>query len=123
MLMFDNAIFATFIPQFLMVLGFFSAIISAGISHMNQEEKLSRQTINIETVAKTNLEQHEVSSTYHFTNHQIQYEESIESESVSIQLSPHNVKELIIDISQYFSLSKKVAYTLFMRPPPSFSLF
>ncbi|VBB44266.1 hypothetical protein TRIP_D250032 [uncultured Paludibacter sp.] len=114
--MFDNAIFASFIPQFLMILGFFSCIVAPSLSSKNNSEHL-------ESISATNA------ITY-------QVESQSKTKIFSFQeYQKSTKKEVKINLSNYFSPTletTKIVYpdfivhwrrfeiisSLFSRPPP-----
>ncbi len=112
--MFDNAIFASLIPQFLMVLGFFSVIIAPSLTSQNKPNTEKEIAIEISAVSIVNQNQ---SSSIHFQDyvHQTHYVVSTEnSQALKIPI----IKEIYFPLFDIHLLKNEMNFSLFSRPPP-----
>lgn len=111
MLMFDNAIFASFIPQILMLLGYFACLLAPVHHRLEKQEVESAQIIAYTqpTVVDSNQ------AIAHFQNYTNQADDICEPQSLSAPPADTSVlifPDLLLETNQGL-LSK-----LFSRPPP-----
>lgn len=113
MLMFENGILATFIPEILMVIGFILCLFTPGFrSHNSTVEQAS-------IMAQVSSYEHQPASTYHVSS----YDFTTTAEVVpDIHYSLHCFSKVVIisNIESSFSTSDGLSYVSFSRPPPSF---
>lgn len=120
--MFDNAIFASLIPQFLMVLGFFSVIIAPSLTASQHTENSNKVTeITIESSIVSSSVQN-INSSYHFQNHaQPQHVAVTLTNKTQLPTIPL-VGEISYALFNIQRIENDENFSLFSRPPP-FSLF
>ncbi len=112
MLMFQNGLLATFIPEVLMVLGFILCILTAGFQSHNSTIEPSQSIAQI-----SGYEPQQVSS-YQLTYKDFQIEAEIIEECRQTQ--PYFiVKDSYIVYESPFSTSDGLSFVDFSRPPPS----
>lgn len=111
MLMFDNGIFATFIPEILMVLGYMLCLIAPG--HQRSEKKVEELLSIIEFSEPTS---HVTPSTVSFLDH-IQVADEVCEQQKSAVLPER--PSLINFPTIYFEIKKELSFKLFSRPPPT----
>ena len=116
MLLFDNIIFSTFIPQILMVLGFVSCVTAPYFYPVQQSETEIRiETKSSETVT-ANYSQ---STTFRFADYQV-FEKDIAA-SVDLSISFFNeIKRYIYPLIASSSTLTGIGFQLVTRPPPFF---
>lgn len=114
MLMFDNAIFASLIPQFLMVLGFFSVIIAPSLTSNNKPDTEKEIKIEIVTVSLVNQN---LSTSYRFQDYVDQTQDVISEENIQY-LKISIIKEVYIPLFDIQLLENERNFSLFSRPPP-----
>ena len=116
MLLFDNIIFSTFIPQILMVLGFVSCVTAPYFYPVQQSETEIRiETKSSETVT-ANYSQ---STTFRFADYQV-FEKDVAA-SVDLSISFFNeIKRYIYPLIASSSTLTGTGFPLVTRPPPFF---
>ena len=116
MLLFDNIIFSTFIPQILMVLGFVSCVTAPYFYPVQQSETEIRiETKSSETVT-ANYSQ---STTFRFADYQV-FEKDVAA-SVDLSISFFNeIKRYIYPLIASSSTLTGIGFQLVTRPPPVF---
>lgn len=117
----NNPVFASFLPEFLVALGIMSYIVSTGITYMNNCDKLPQNSINIETVAINQI-QRQTDSAYDFANHEEQIKNCLQKKPATPPFFLKVRKEQRF-VFRYFVLGTKNTFKVFLRPPPSLSLF
>lgn len=114
--MFDNAIFASLIPQFLMVLGFFSVIIAPSLTSSDKSNTNKELTVELFSVSSVNQNK---DNSLHFENYNHQTQVVISTQNAQICKIP-----IITEISYPFFdiqlLKNEVSFSHFSRPPPYF---
>ncbi|MFV0472458.1 MAG: hypothetical protein ACK5L7_10595 [Paludibacteraceae bacterium] len=118
MLMFDNAIFASFVPQFLMILGFFSCIVVPGLSQQNENPEQSSAVVAVNTVYYQGGAIRKKTVAFQVSTHKYFGEDIITPSNDNRQkqlLSPISYSEhqTVFEKTEFYSC-------LFSRPPPSF---
>ena len=116
MLLFDNIIFSTFIPQILMVLGFVSCVTAPYFYPAQQSEtELRIETKSAETVT-ANYSQ---STTFRLADYQV-FEKDVAA-SVDLSISFFNeIKRYIYPFIASSSTLTGIGFQLVTRPPPVF---
>ena len=116
MLLFDNIIFSTFIPQILMILGFVSCVTAPYFYPAQQSEtELRIETKSAETVT-ANYSQ---STTFRFADYQV-FEKDVAA-SVDLSISFFNeIKRYIYPLIASSSTLTGIGFQLVTRPPPVF---
>ena len=116
MLLFDNIIFSTFIPQILMVLGFVSCVTAPYFYPVQQSETEIRiETKSSETVT-ANYSQ---STTFRFADNQV-FEKDVAA-YVDLSISFFNeIKRYIYPFIASSSTLTGIGFQLVTRPPPVF---
>lgn len=111
--MFDNAIFASLIPQFLMVLGFFSVIIAPSLAN-TENPAVTSKVLQAETFT-IHSEINNSEKIIFFSDFKEQY---IEKEEITkTPISPF-VRKIPFSTFDFHFLSEKIIFRLFSRPPP-----
>ncbi len=118
MLMFDNSIFATFIPQMLMLLGYVSCVVAPFLTFSNTNTPENPQNTFVAQRIEID-EQYAVSPvverSYHF--HDYFQAESADIKSEGQIFIPHFRADSAIPQS-YGNTFPTFLFTLFSRPPP-----
>lgn len=114
MLMFDNSIFASFIPQFLMILGYFSCLIAPAFYKSDSSADISRVVMpsNHVVMAVQQMQQQQVSVCHYF--------EQLTTEKPQDQVyNVPVVEKKVLWTDVYFDVSQGLSFKLFSRPPPA----
>jgi len=113
MLMFQNGLLATFIPEILMVIGFVLCLFTPGYKDSNSH---TEQAPIVAHVASFN---HHQTVTYQLSIHNFQaVAESVQETVLSLQ--PYIDKQAPNRFEFKFSTSVGLSFVDFSRPPPSF---
>lgn len=118
MLMFDNAIFASLIPQFLMILGFFSVIIAPSLTSLENNTSSTEKELIIEQSTVSSLTQN-LNAAYHFQNYLPQTQGIVTTKNVQLT-NNLPIKEIFYFFFDVLLLKNNVYFSLFSRPPPFF---
>lgn len=114
MLMFDNTIFASLIPQIMMVLGFLSVIIAPSLTSQNKPN--TDKEIALE-ISADSFENHNQSSLVHFRDYLNQDHNVVSTENTQTLKIPF-IKEIYIPFFNIQILKSEINFSLFSRPPP-----
>lgn len=113
--MFDNAIFASLIPQFLMVLGFFSVIIAPNLTSQHSENNKENEA-KIESISLTEV--HQISEkTAYFSKFQHTLQDCDKETIAPLITFPFKKNQIFFSNNQYFTCCK-FSLHIFSRPPP-----
>lgn len=116
MLLFDNIIFSTFIPQILMVLGFVSCVTAPYFYPAQQSETEIRLETKSSEKVTANYSQ---STTFRFADYQV-FEKDVAA-SVDLSISFFNeIKRYIYPLIASSSTLTGIGFQLVTRPPPFF---
>lgn len=111
MLMFENGLVASFIPEILMVLGFLFCLIFPGFKTEKSIENIHSAEIQVA------VSQQITTSVYYFSNHNTQPVQAIENELTS-QVCPFF--KTLHSVSQFtFQIKDGLSHVQFSRPPPT----
>lgn len=116
MLIFDNILFATFIPQILMVLGVISCI---SIQFFNSSDDSKQDPTPVASIYIHSVANHTVPSCFYYFDYQQIKAKSIKSDSDETFF----LKEIISFIVPRYNYNFnhfKFGFSLFSRPPPLF---
>lgn len=113
MLMFDNAIFASFIPQILLFVGYLTCLIPT--SYTKPELNHEALVINYIHAERVSIEHSSVVSFYDFVK-----AEKSDNECVSQIFQSGYILRKQVFPDNTFSPGERHCYKLFSRPPPSF---
>ena len=112
MLIFQNGLFATFIPEILMVIGYILCLLAPGIKSHNTSEDQAPVVALV-----SSYEQQKQISAYQLHTHYFQTTEIVSDKK---QLLPLFVKTITnITYESSFSTSNGLSYVDFSRPPPT----
>ena len=111
MLIFQNGLFATFIPEILMVLGYILCLFAPGI----KSDKSSVDQMPI-IVQVSTFEQQKQISAYQSSFHDFQT--SVINCDKKLPVSPFNERAISIPFESSFSTLDSLSYVDFSRPPP-----
>lgn len=112
MLMFDNGILATFIPEILMVLGFLFCLIVPNVTSTNSTTEINTQIVHFNTVEQVRDNKTYIASSIEFQ--QVQIDEVVEKQLIVYP-------EIVSDIEYpnlVFVITDGLSFIQFSRPPP-----
>ena len=112
MLMFENGLLASFIPEILMVLGFLFCLIFPGLKTEKSTENLPSK------VFQATSTQHTQQSVYNYSNYKSQPLQAIENEQISQVRSVFKILHPLIQPT--FKTKDGQFQVHFSRPPPTF---
>ena len=113
MLMFQNGLLATFIPEILMVLGYILCLITPGLKSDKTEVQ------HTQLVTRVTYSNQNQTTTYQLTSRDFQTTSEFIPESN--QSLPHLIQQTVIVFSRSLDFtSDGLSYVSFSRPPPSF---
>lgn len=108
-MMFDNSIFASFIPQILMVIGYLSCLLAPGYFKSEHKE--------LPVVQQFEVKQNSIESSIHIFD----LSESIQYADLNTDQQTIHYKVVTDVITDHFISSRTcdgIAFKLFSRPPP-----
>ena len=112
MLMFENGLLATFIPEILMVIGFLLCLLTPAFKANNSSIEQTPIVAHI-----SNFERQQT-ATYVLSVSDFYTDEQITETKYSL---PHFIEKLIFNRFEFhFSTSEGLTYVDFSRPPPTF---
>jgi len=120
MLMFNNALFMSFIPQLLMVLGFLSCLIAPKLAGKQQNEQAAIVVSDEKTIAYQSDIQRESKIFHYFDNHYLS-DNFVADKNENYSHSTVSTRIFYPDFKVYFN-RLEICLSLFSRPPP-FHLF
>ena len=113
MLMFQNGLLATFIPEILMVLGYILCLITPGLKSDKTEVQ------HTQLVTRVTYSNQNQTTAYQLTSHDFQTTSEFIPESN--QSLPHLIQPTTFVFSRSLDFtSDGLSYVSFSRPPPSF---
>lgn len=114
MLIFDNILFATFIPQILMFLGFISCVTVPLFSSFGDSQSVfTTETTSTDTLVESSVE----SPTAHFFDYQ-DFQKSISAPDLSGIGLFKDTREFVYPLVTHFRILSRVHFAHFTRPPP-----
>jgi len=112
MLMFDNGILATFIPEILMVLGFLFCLIVPNVNSTNSTIDINSQIVHINAAEQVRDNKTYITTSFDFQ--QVIIAEIAEKQTI---VYPAIVSDT--ECSEHiFKISKVLSFIQFSRPPP-----
>ncbi len=112
MLMFDNSIFASFVPQIIMLIGYLSCLLMPGYYLSEQKAAVIAQQFEFtQSVSELPSVQ---ATTFNYCYQQM--DATVEEEK--IQISPA-VNSFVYFVDFHIDLQNSFSFTLFSRPPPA----
>ena len=112
MLMFDNSIFASFVPQIIMLIGYLSCLLMPGYSISEQKTTLISPQIEF-TSSFSELPSVQT-TTCNFCYQQM--DATVEEEKIQICSA---VNSIVYFVDLQIDLQNSFSFTLFSRPPPA----
>ena len=107
--MFDNLLFSSLIPQFLMVFGFISCLIAPALSSPISTDEISVENKIVITTENNSVNQSTVTA---------YFSDFVTDETVKCIINPSYSSTLSVPFSEYPLLIFDVAFFHISRPPP-----
>jgi hypothetical protein len=111
MLMFENGLLASFIPEIFMVFGFVLCLFTPGFKAQNSSTEQTQVIVQVSTIERQQLPVYQVSNA--------DFQQYAEPISEAKQLYSYFTRNVTIFESD-FSTSDGLSYVDFSRPPPFF---